>query len=31
MRHVDDGTIHAWLDGQVTDPAEVAWIEEHLA
>jgi hypothetical protein len=30
MRHVDDGTIHAWLDGQVTDPVEAAWIEEHL-
>ncbi|HEX5108622.1 MAG TPA: zf-HC2 domain-containing protein [Vicinamibacterales bacterium] len=30
MRHVDDGTIHAWLDEQVTDPLEAAWIEEHL-
>src|SRR5262245_20660183 len=30
MRHVDDGTLHAWLDHQVTDPLEVAWIEEHL-
>ena len=30
MRHVDDGTIHSWLDGQITDPGEVAWIEEHL-
>jgi hypothetical protein len=30
MRHVDDGTIHAWLDGQVTDRAEAAWIDEHL-
>jgi len=30
MRHVDDGTIHAWLDEQITDPAEAAWIEEHL-
>jgi hypothetical protein len=30
MRHVDEGTIHAWLDGQITDPAAVAWIEEHL-
>jgi hypothetical protein len=31
MRHVDEGTIHAWLDRQVTDPAEAAWIEAHLA
>src|SRR5688572_11151482 len=30
MRHVDEGTIHAWLDDQITDPAEAAWIEEHL-
>jgi hypothetical protein len=30
MRHVDEGTIHAWLDAEVTDPAEAAWIEEHL-
>jgi hypothetical protein len=30
MRHVDEGTIHAWLDGQITDPAEAAWIDEHL-
>jgi hypothetical protein len=30
MRHVDEGTIHAWLDHQVTDPAEAAWIAEHL-
>src|SRR5688572_25528180 len=30
MRHVDEGTIHAWLDGAITDPAETAWIEEHL-
>ena len=30
MRHVDDGTIHAWLDEQITDPAEAAWIDEHL-
>jgi hypothetical protein len=30
MRHVDDGSIHAWLDGAITDPAERAWIEEHL-
>jgi hypothetical protein len=30
MRHVDDGTIHAWLDGQVGNPAEAAWIEQHL-
>ena len=30
MRHVDDGTIHAWLDEQVTDPTEAAWIDEHL-
>ena len=30
MRHVDEGTIHAWLDRQVTDPAEAAWIAEHL-
>ena len=30
MRHVDDGTVHAWLDGQVTDRAEAAWIDEHL-
>jgi hypothetical protein len=29
MRHVDEGTIHAWLDGQVSDPAEAAWIERH--
>ena len=30
MRHVDEGTIHAWLDGQITDPGEAAWLEEHL-
>jgi hypothetical protein len=30
MRHVDDGTIHAWLDEQITDPGEAAWIHEHL-
>ena len=30
MRHVDEGTIHAWLDGEITDPAEAAWIDEHL-
>jgi hypothetical protein len=30
MRHVDEGTIHAWLDEQITDPAEAAWIDEHL-
>jgi hypothetical protein len=30
MRHVDDGTIHAWLDEQITDPAEAAWVEAHL-
>ena len=30
MRHVDEGTIHAWLDQQVTDPQEVAWITAHL-
>ena len=30
MRHVDEGSIHAWLDGAITDPAERAWIEEHL-
>jgi hypothetical protein len=30
MRHVDEGTIHAWLDRQVADPVEIAWIEEHL-
>ncbi len=30
MRHVDDGTIHAWLDREVTDPAEAVRIEEHL-
>jgi hypothetical protein len=31
MRHVDDGTIHAWLDEQITDPAEAAWIEKHFS
>jgi plasmid stability protein len=30
MRHVDEGTIHAWLDDQITDPAEAAAIETHL-
>jgi hypothetical protein len=30
MRHVDEGTIHAWLDQQVTDPQEVARITAHL-
>ena len=30
MRHVDEGTIHAWLDRQVIDPQEVAWITTHL-
>ena len=30
MRHVDEGTIHAWLDRQVTDPQEVARIAAHL-
>jgi hypothetical protein len=30
MRHVDEGTIHAWLDGEIADPGEAAWIEEHL-
>jgi hypothetical protein len=30
MRHVDDGTLHAWLDRQVIEPGEAAWIEEHL-
>ena len=30
MRHVDEDTIHAWLDEQIPDPAEAAWIEEHL-
>jgi hypothetical protein len=30
MRHVDEGSIHAWLDGAIADPAERAWIEEHL-
>jgi hypothetical protein len=30
MRHVDEGTIHAWLDEQITDPAEAAWIEAHV-
>jgi hypothetical protein len=30
MRHVDEGAIHAWLDGAITDRAETAWIEEHL-
>ena len=30
MRHVDEDTIHAWLDEQITDPAEAAWIEEHF-
>jgi hypothetical protein len=31
MQHVDDGTLHAWLDEQITEPAEAARIEEHLA
>src|SRR5688572_2772687 len=30
MRHVDEDTIHAWLDEQIPDPAEAAWIEVHL-
>ena len=30
MRHVDDGTLHAWLDGAVTDEAGAAWIDEHV-
>jgi hypothetical protein len=30
MRHVDEGTIHAWLDEQITEPAEAAWLEQHL-
>ena len=29
MQHVDDGTIHAWLDGQI-DQEHVDLIEEHL-
>ena len=31
MQHVDDGTIHAWLDDQITDPVAAAALEEHLA
>lgn len=32
MSHVDEGTIHAWLDGAFApDDAELARIEEHLA
>ena len=30
MRHVDEGTIHSWLDEQITDPSEAAWIDEHF-
>src|SRR5690349_15123984 len=30
MRHVDEGTIHAWLDEQITDPVEAAWIDAHV-
>jgi hypothetical protein len=30
MRHVDEGTIHAWLDRQVADSQEAAWITTHL-
>ena len=29
MRHVDDGTIHAWLDGQL-DPAAAAVFDTHV-
>lgn len=33
MRHVDDGGLHAWLDGEMeVYPAdEASWIREHLA
>ncbi|UCC25610.1 MAG: zf-HC2 domain-containing protein [Gemmatimonadales bacterium] len=33
MRHVDDGALHAWLDGEMeVYPADEArWIREHLA
>src|SRR5687768_7563433 len=30
MRHVDEDTIHAWLDEQIPEPAEAAWIEQHV-
>lgn len=30
MRHVDDGALHAWLESQVTDPSEAAWMKQHL-
>ena len=30
MRHVDDGTLHAWLDGEVADGATAAWVDGHL-
>jgi hypothetical protein len=30
MRHPDEGTIHAWLDGALDD-AEGAWLESHIA
>src|SRR5689334_16804296 len=28
MRHPDEGTIHAWLDGALDD-ADAAWLETH--
>src|SRR5689334_12188065 len=28
MRHPDEGTIHAWLDGALDD-ADAAWLESH--
>ncbi|HSG48486.1 MAG TPA: zf-HC2 domain-containing protein [Longimicrobiales bacterium] len=32
MRHVDEGALHAWLDGELDalPPGEAAWIREHL-
>ena len=30
MQHLDEGTIHAWLDGELT-PAERAGAESHVA
>jgi len=32
MRHVDDGALHAWLDGELDayPPREAAWIREHM-
>jgi hypothetical protein len=30
MRHVDEGTLHAWLEGQLDDPVDAARIDDHV-